>query len=132
LEGSIRLADSDAVSRAWHEGGELFLTDTQEIKLASDMARRREEELRLYRYAFGQSTEHPTEPWADLALEVLIGVHKCFTDVSLSEYLALAIPYSFSKIAEKLPPIVRIRMCAWQSAIMELAETVDSIDKRSK
>jgi CheY-like chemotaxis protein len=125
LESTIRLADSEAACREVNEMGESYMAARAKATAAAAMARRRPEELQLYRFAFGESPDKPEEPWALLALEVLQGVRKCFSDVTLKEYLATAIPYAIRNLGYDVLPVARVRLCTWLSALTELSAPKD-------
>jgi hypothetical protein len=125
LESTIRLADSEATCRAVKEMGESYMPPRARTSAAAAMARRRPEELQLYRFAFGESPDKPEEPWALLALEVLLGVRKCFPDVTLKEYLATAILYAIRNLGYDVLPVARVRLCTWLSALTELSAPKD-------
>lgn len=126
LESTIRLADSEAACRAVNEKGESYMPPRARATAAAAMARRRPEELQLYRFAFGEPAEEPTAPWAVLALEVLLGVRKCFPSVTLREYLVTAIAYAIRNLGYDVLPVARVRMCIWLSALDELTGRRDS------
>jgi CheY-like chemotaxis protein len=125
LESTIRLADSEATCREVNEDGESYMAARPRAVAAAAMARRRPEELQLYRFAFGESEDRPEAPWALLALEVLLGVRKCFPEVTMREYLATAIPYAIRNLGYDVLPVARVRMCAWLSALTELSGRKD-------
>ncbi len=120
LESSIRLADSDAACRVINEAGESKLNARQRTAIAKDMALRREGELQVYRFAFDHTGKRPEETWAIMASEVLSGIQDCFPGLTMTEYLATAIPYVIRNLGYDLLPVARIRMCAWLSALHEL------------
>jgi hypothetical protein len=131
LESSIRLADSEAACRSLDDAGESGLTGRQKVGVAAVMVGRRPDELALYTYAFEGGTDRPEGAWADLALEVLMGIRKCFPDVTLREYLVTAIPYAIRNLGyDGVLPVARVRMCAWLSALKELAGARDSAKVR--
>jgi CheY-like chemotaxis protein len=116
LESSVRLADSEAVSRSINELGEIALTDAERFDAARLMVGRVNAEIEMYRAVFGDSPDRPMEGWQALAAEILSELRVCFPEVTLQEYLRTSIRYVIRQLGFNMEPVARVRLLSWLAA----------------
>lgn len=121
LEATIRLAEAElAGARPDGESGE-----EPDPGIATEMVDRFEAEKELYRAIFLGAGSVPKDNWAQLAATVLRGLHECFDDVSLQEYLAVSMRYTIRSLGFPISGYARYRFAAWLGAQYELARELD-------
>jgi|GEM_PF-6382602 CheY-like chemotaxis protein len=122
LEASLRLADVQAIIRAFgaEEEGQLNKDDFRQALL--QCAAREREERRLVHAWNGEALEvEPSGQWSQVSQQLAGLARINFEDLDLNEYLAISIPVAQRHIGLKIGILGRVRFAAWLSALYSAA-----------
>jgi CheY-like chemotaxis protein len=126
LEASIRLAETES---RWRQAmGDASRKTAAPAELATEMVDRFDAEIALYREVFlEEKTDLPKDGWYRLSETVLRGLRRAFPDVTLREYLATSLRYSFRSLGfPGQSELHRYRLAGWLAAQYALAQEMDA------
>ncbi len=124
LQASLRLADAKMIASAVCGKPEPTELDDEQLARAVVIAAKRSRaERRMLKVVSGE-TEAPCEGelethWEALDLEIASSLTRNFDDLSLSEYLAAAMPFALRYFGYGIGAVARVRFLAWISAQYE-------------
>ena len=128
LQASLRLADAQAICDAV-TGEKNSTPGDADLAQAVDIAARRSfTEATLLEEVWGreppEEIDAPQEnaSWESSALLIALLMRANFRDMSLEEYLAIAVPSGVRQFRYRLGQVGRVRMLAWVSAMWRLAD----------
>lgn len=118
LQASLRLADARSiVAEVAPDVEPDSLADVQLAKAIRIAVSRVDDDVAALEEMWkGRSADEAPPSWRAVDSQIAAATLENFTDLTCSEYLAIAVPFTLQQIGYRIDAVARVRMLAWLSA----------------